>query len=219
MAYTILAGFIIVIAFVVVLLAGRILFKGSWILGWLRGMCGIALVAASVLLALAAVDFYSYKQLSKEQTVASISFAKLEGQRYRVSLVDSSGLEQVYELNGDLWQLDARIIKWNQTLAGIGLSPGYRLDRLSGRYLSLEKEHSEPRTVYQLGSNKSALDIWAWLHSHGRVSRVIDASYGSATYLPMADGALFSVSLSGTGLLSRPLNDRAKAAVDGWQLR
>ena len=217
MAYTLLAGLIIVIAFVVVLLAGRLLFKGSWVLGWLRGMCGMVLVVASVLLALSAFDFYSYKQLSKEQTVASISFTKLEDQRYQVSLVDSSGLEQVYELNGDLWQLDARIIKWNQTLAGMGLSPGYRLDRLSGRYLSLEKEHSEPRTVYQLGINKNVLDIWAWLHSHGQASQVVDASYGSATYLPMADGALFNVSLSGTGLLSRPLNERAKTAVDGWQ--
>ena len=96
MAYTLLAGLIIVIAFVVVLLAGRLLFKGSWVLGWLRGMCGMVLVAVSVLLALSAFDFYSYKQLSKEQTVASISFTKLEDQHYQVSLVDSSGLEQVY---------------------------------------------------------------------------------------------------------------------------
>ncbi len=217
MAYTLLAGVIIVVALFVVLMAGRLLFKGSWFLGWLRGMGGFLLLLASILLALAAFDFYSYKQLSKEQTVATISFTKLDEQRYQVSLVDSDGLERMYELSGDLWQLDARIIKWNRTFAGIGLTPGYRLDRLSGRYYSLEKEHTAERTVYQLSTSKSVLDIWAWLRDYGQNLAVIDASYGSATYLPMDDGALFSVSLSSTGLLSRPLNDRAKQAVEGWQ--
>jgi hypothetical protein len=217
MAYTLLACLIIAIALTGVLLAGRILLKGRWFLGWLRGMCGIAIVSLSVLLVLSALDFYSYKQLSKEQSVGSISFAKLDNQHYQVSLVDSNGLEQVYEVSGDLWQLDARIIKWNQALAAMGLPPGYRLDRLSGRYLSLEKEQSASRTVYQLSRNKNIVDVWAWLHKHGRASHIVDTSYGSATYLPMADGALFSVSLSGSGLLGRPLNDRAKAAIESWQ--
>ena len=217
MAYTLLAGVIIVVALFVVLLAGRLLFKRNWLLGWLRGTFGFLLLLASVMLALAAFDFYSYKQLSKEQTIATISFTQLEQQRFQVSLVDSEGSEQIYELSGDLWQLDARIIKWNKAFAGIGLKPGYRLDRLSGRYYSLEKEHSAERTVYQLGVSKSVLDVWAWLHDHGQNLSIIDATYGSATYLPMNDGALFSVNLSSTGLLSRPLNDRAIQAVEGWQ--
>ncbi|ARN75850.1 cation/multidrug efflux pump [Oceanicoccus sagamiensis] len=217
MAYTLLAGIIIVVALFIVLAAGRLLFKGRWFLGWLRGMSGLLLVVASVLLALAAFDFYSYKQLSKEETIATISFARLDEQRFQVSLVDSDGVERSYELNGDLWQLDARIIKWNRFFAGMGMQPGYRMDRLSGRYYSLEKEHSEQRTVYQLSNSKSVLDMWSWLHEYGQNMSVVDASYGSATYLPMDDGALFSVSLSSTGLVSRPLNERAKEAVEGWQ--
>lgn len=217
MVYTVLAGLVIVIALIVVLFACRILFKSNWLLGWLRGMFGLLLLGTSLVLALSAFDFYSYKQLSKEQTIASISFAKLESQRFKVSLVDSSGVEQTHDISGDLWQLDARIIKWNKTLAGLGLTPGYRLDRLSGRYYSLEEEHSAERTVYQLGNSKSVLDVWSWLQQCCRNQSFIDASYGSATYLPMADGALFSVNLSSSGLLARPLNDRAKAAVESWQ--
>lgn len=217
MVYTALAGLIIIVAFVVVLLAGKLLFKGSWFLGWLRGMLGTALLVAAVVLMLTALDFYSYKQLSREQAIANLSFTKTGPQDFQVSLVDSSGIEQVHAIKGDLWQLDARIFKWSKTLASLGLKSGYRLDRLSGRYYSLEKEQSEPRTVYQLGSSKSTLDVWAWLQKNGQYLAIIDASYGSATYLPMADGALFTVSLSNTGLLARPLNDRAKAAVDAWE--
>lgn len=217
MVYTALAGLVIVIALIVVLLACRILFKPDWLLGWLRGMFGLVLLGASVVLALSAFDFYSYKQLSKEETIASISFTQLESQRFKVSLVDSAGVEQTHDISGDLWQLDARIIKWNKTLAGLGLAPGYRLDRLSGRYYSLEEEHTAERTVYQLSNSKSVLDVWSWLQQCCRNQSLVDASYGSATYLPMADGALFSVNLSSSGLLARPLNDRAKAAVESWQ--
>ncbi|MEE8057286.1 MAG: hypothetical protein V3T17_05555 [Pseudomonadales bacterium] len=218
MAYTALAGVILVLGIFIVLAAGRLLFKGSWFLGWLRGMTGILLLAVAVLLTLSAFDLYSYQQLTKEQTIATLNFTKTAPQRFQVSVVDSrSGNEQVHELSGDLWQLDARIIKWNKILAGIGLSTGYRLDRLSGRYYSLEKEHSEPHTVYQLGDTNSLLDIWSWLREYGQVVAIVDASYGSATYLPMQHGALFSVNLSTTGLLARPLNDPAKTAVENWQ--
>ncbi len=217
MVYPALAAVFIVLAFLVVLIAGRLLFKKSWFLGWLRGMAGVLLFALAAVLALSAFDFYSYKQLVKEQSIANLSFTKIDSQRFQVSLVDTNGVEQRHELNGDLWQLDARVIKWDNALAAIGLTAGYRLDRLSGRYYSLEKEHTEPRTVYQLSQSKSVLDLWYWLREYGSSLAIVDASYGSATYLPMEDGALFSVSLSSTGLLARPLNERARTAVAKWE--
>ena len=217
MVYPALSGIIVIIALIAVLAAARLLLKGSWFFGWLRGMVGVLLLGLAAILALSALDVYSYKQLSREQPVANLSFTKLDSQHFQVSLVDSSGVEQLHELNGDLWQLDARIIKWDRSLAAIGLTAGYRLDRLSGRYYSLEKEHTEPRTVYQLSNSKNVLDIWSWLREYGNNLAIVDASYGSATYLPMEDGALFSVSLSSTGLLARPLNERARMAVADWE--
>jgi hypothetical protein len=217
MAYTVMAGFFIFLALFVALVAGKLLFKGSWILGWFRGMVGLALLSTAVILALSAFDVYSYSQISKEKTIATISFTKINPQQYNVSLVDNSGVEKTYQLNGDLWQLDARIIKWNKSLSSLGLSAGFRLDRLSGRYYSLEKEKTAERSVYELGNTRSTIDVWKWFREYGQGLSIVDASYGSATYVPMEDGALFSVNLTSSGLLSRPLNDRAKAAVIAWQ--
>jgi hypothetical protein len=45
----------------------------------------------------------------------------------------------------------------------------------------------------------------------------IDAYYGSATYVPMADGARFEVSLSRDALIARPGNDKAVEAVGKWR--
>ena len=216
MVYTVLAGCILFIALLLILLAGKTLFKRHWFLGWLRGMTGIVIAAIAILLVLSALDFYSYKQLGREEVIATLGFSRIESQRFKVSLVDSTGNEAYYELAGDLWELDARIIKWNTRLAALGLQPGYRLDRLSGRYYSLEDEKNAERTVYPLAPG-NRVDVWQWLHTHTGASFLVDARYGSATYLPMEDGALFSVALTSSGLIARPLNERAREAIDRWQ--
>lgn len=217
MVYTSLAGILIAVAFVVIVLAGRLLFRGRWFLGWLKGMTGVILVAAAIFLATAAIDFYSYSNLKSEQAIATLGFTRQGAQHFKVSVVEPDGLESLYELKGDLWQLDARILKWNDALVALGLSTGYRLDRLSGRYYSLEDESEEERSLHQLNPGSKQLDIWQLLHSSGYSLGFLDANYGSATYLPMADGALFAVTLSNSGLLARPLNEPARDAVKSWQ--
>ena len=62
------------------------------------------------------------------------------------------------------------------------------------------------------------IDTWQLARDHKEwVMPWIDAVYGSATYLPMADGAVYEVRVSPTGLLARPLNDVARKAVAGWK--
>ncbi len=217
LVYTVLAGALLALAFVVILLAAKILFRGHWFLSWLKGMAGLCLVVVAVFLTLAALDFYSYKTALKEQPIATLSFSRLGTQLYKVSLVQADGIEQSYELKGDLWQLDARILKWNSMMNTLGVNTGYRLDRLSGRYYSLEEETNAERTVYELASTKNNLDIWQLINQAGNQLGFVDARYGSATYLPMHDGALFTVMLTHNGLLARPINDRAREVVQAWQ--
>jgi hypothetical protein len=195
----------------------RLLFGRHWLLGWLRGMLGIAFTALAAALALAAWDLHSYRQVQTEQPIATLAFSKLEPKRFSVVVGDQNGDERRLELSGDMWQLDVRLLKWADALARLGLKPGYRLDRLSGRYLSLEDEQQLPRTVLALTEHQPAVDAWHWLHQLDRYLPVIDAQYGSATYMPMIDGALFSVGMGSSGLVARPLNDRAKLAIEQWQ--
>ena len=39
-----------------------------------------------------------------------------------------------------MWQLDGRLIRWKGLAELIGLEPGYRLERLSGRFLAIEQQ-------------------------------------------------------------------------------
>ncbi|MFT5082991.1 MAG: hypothetical protein ACI9Y1_001028 [Lentisphaeria bacterium] len=216
------SGFFAIVIFIVavgaVYLGARLLAKTTWILGWLRGMVGLSLIALAVLITLVGLDLFSYKQLLDEKPLLTISFEKQGEQAFeaKVDFVDN-GQEQSFVIKGDQWQVDARIIRWLGLFQVLGAKPGYRLDRISGRYYSLEDERREKRSVYQLSESEYGLDMWHFLRENGRYVPIVDAVYGSATYLPMEHGAIFQISLSSNGLTAKPLNSIADGAINRWQ--
>lgn len=216
MFYSALAIGVVIVGVLIVLASLKVLVKSGWFFGWLRGMLGFALIGLGAFLGFSALDIYSYEQIVEEQAVATVNFEEIAPQRYKARVVDNQGQEAVYELAGDQWQLDARMLKWPNSFSKAGVKPGYRLDRISGRYYSLEQERSSERTVYSLNESQFGIDVWAMFNGFGD-SSLVDAVYGSATFVPMADGALYEVRLSNTGLLARPLNDLARNAVYRWE--
>ena len=123
--------------------------------------------------------------------------------------------DRLFELKGDEWQMDARVITWKPPATLLGLNPIYQLDRLSGRYADLDDEINAERTVYSL-SDEVPLDVWYVAREYPKLTPGVDAHYGTATYLPMADGARFAVTLTRTALIARPLNEAAEIAVGNW---
>lgn len=217
MLYTLIALVVISIGGLIAYKALGILLRGTWILGFLRGIVGLALLVVALAVGLIAYDIFRYKQIMQEQVIATISFEKIEEQHFNAILVDSKGTEHRYALRGDQWQMDARVIKWKGYLGTFGLHPAYRLDRIGGRYYDLEQERTGKRTVFSLNESVMGLDTWSWINRYPQWMPVIDAVYGTATYLPMADDALYEVSLSNTGLLARPLNAPAEQAIGAWR--
>lgn len=213
MIFTLLALLIGLIAVYILYKAARILWQNSWFVGFCRGLFGLVLIGLAAVIAVTAFDLYSYKQVLQEQVVATINFDKIEDQHYFAVLSDKNGKEQRVELRGDQWQLDARIVKWKGYLATFGLKPAYRLERLSGRYYDIEQETTEKRTAYRVHPDLYGVDLWQVVNKHPDWLPVVDAVYGSATYLPMKDGALFEITLSNTGLVARPVNQVARDAV------
>jgi hypothetical protein len=61
------------------------------------------------------------------------------------------------------------------------------------------------------------LDVWQVARRFPSLTPGIDAYYGSATYVPMADGARFEISLSRDALIARPANPAARSAVGDWR--
>ena len=150
-------------------------------------------IAASFVVSL---NLHTYARLTHEEPVAEIVFEKRGSQHYRATLTQvPSGEMQMFMLAGDEWQLDARVLKWKGWANLLGLDAQYRLERVSGRYRDLEQERSDERTVYGLSENPG-VDLWKLSADYPTWLPFVDAIYGSATYLPMADGARYEVKIT-----------------------
>ena len=180
------------------------------------GVLSPGLVLMAIVLIACSMNLYTYKRLGHEQDVAEIIFRQISPKNYSATLYfDNNRQGTEYVIAGDEWQLDARIIKWQSPVYLIGLDPLYRFERISGRYSDIETEKTGRRTVYSLTENQG-LDIWSIAKKHPSWIPWIDAYYGSATYLPMNDGARFKITLSQTGLLARPINEPGKESIRFW---
>jgi len=180
------------------------------------GMGGGLCLAIAGLAAAMVLNLHTYARLSHEQAVAHVQFSSLGPQQYRGMLTTADQRLRIVDISGDEWQLDARVLKWRAWANLLGMDTLYRLDRISGRYKNIEDENRKPRTAIALHDGERGLDTLAVARRLPDWATFADAQYGSATFLPMADGAAYDISLSQSGLVARPANDIAKAAIRRW---
>ena len=215
-ALTLSGGVIAAIGVVLCLLGLSRLFKKRWVSAGLVETTGLAILLFGAALLLLAANLHSYKRLVYEQAVAEISFTRLGSKTFVADLhVIESGERNRYEMLGDEWQLDAQVLSWRGFATVLGLDTQYRLHRLSGRYANIAEEREALRSVHELDTVQP-VDMWPMINKYQRWVKWIDATYGSAVFLPMTDRAKYSISISRTGLIARPANAEARETVTRW---
>ncbi|MDH4047547.1 MAG: hypothetical protein OEW68_08290 [Gammaproteobacteria bacterium] len=182
------------------------------------GGSALSCIASAAVMAAAAVvalSYYSYVRLTDEQLITTVEFRRVAPQEFQARLITRGQRDRFFNLKGDEWQIDARLVNWMPPMTILGLDPIYQLERLSGRYSEIDREQTEARTVHSL-TTELPIDVWKVARRFPRLAPGIDAYYGSATYVPMADGARYDVSLSRDALIARPANEIAQKAVGDW---
>ena len=110
----------------------------------------LLLLALAALALVIAVGVHGYRALTQEVTAATVDVERLAPQTYRAHVSFTGGGSATYQLEGDELYVDAHILKWKPLATLLGLHTGYRLDRIAGRYASIEDERSRAHTVYVL---------------------------------------------------------------------
>jgi hypothetical protein len=208
---------IAIFGLLLLMLACQRLFRARFIAAGGSAMVGTVLLAVAALLFVVSLNLHTYARLTHERPVAEIVFEQRGPQMFNATLSQvPSGEIQMFVLQGDEWQLDARVLKWKGWANLVGLDAQYRLERVSGRYRDIEQERTGERTVYPLAENPG-LDLWKMTLDHPSRLPFVDAVYGNAAYMPMIDGARYEVSITQTGLIARPSNAAAQQAAGSWK--
>ena len=110
--------------------------------------------------------------------------------------------------NADEWVIESRIVRWKSFLGIAGARSYFQLERLSGRYLDIEKEKTMPRIVYSLYSQPDK--IWAFLYKYQRLIPFIEAAYGNSAFVRYESGKKFHVYMTNSGLMIKDMTEPKK---------
>ncbi|MDB5393948.1 MAG: hypothetical protein JWM91_1454 [Rhodospirillales bacterium] len=183
---------------------------------------GGAVLALAVAILLLGLDVQTYHRLSFERSIATIDLRQTGDKAFDATVAEATAEQapRTFALTGDEWRIEARVLKWKPWANVLGLDARYRLERLAGEFTDQGEEQTGPRSIHDLRSpnptgTAAADQLWR-LSSRLNETHLIDTLYGSATVMPMADGARYELSMTQTGLLARPVNEAATKAVGRW---
>ena len=141
-----------------------------------------------------ALNLRTYTRLTHEEPVAELSFESHGPQRFVAKLTTlPDRATRSFELAGDDWQLDARpqVARLADSCSGStratdsSASPALYRDTEQGA-------HGAAQRLCALGEDRPS-DLWSLASHYPDWLPFVDAVYGSATYLPMAEGATYEV--------------------------
>lgn len=174
----------------------------------------VLILAGFFLVLLVYSNLHTYQRLSYEQVIADVYIRKLSMQKFQLSMAFSEDDvdQHYYQIQGDQWQLDARILKWKGWANLLGLDSYYQLDRLHGRYRDIDQARQATPSLHDLSQPPRGLDIWRLKQLLRDKINFVDTLFGQSVFMPMQDGAHYQVSIGQSGLLVRPMNEAARLA-------
>jgi hypothetical protein len=145
---------------------------------------------------------HGYRSFTKETLAATVVVKPQGGQRFTAHVLLPDSTETEYEISGDMFYIDAHILKWHPLLNLIGVHTSYELDRIGGRYNVLDDEKKKPRTIYSL-AKKKVVNMYSLRMRFLVLKPLLDAAYGSATYVEVEKNTTLHIMVSTSGLLVR----------------
>jgi hypothetical protein len=196
----VVACFLLAVALLVAGLVG--LRRGRWLGSAAGVLVGLLCLALAALAGTIGVAARGYRALTHEEVAAVVVAEPLGPQRFRATLRFPDGREERFEVLGDAVYVDAFIVKWHPMANVLGLHTGYELDRVGGRYADIGAEQTRPRTIVRLGEPRPVqlIQLIQWFPFLGGI---VDAQYGSATFVPIRGPMTLELRVSTSGLLFR----------------
>jgi hypothetical protein len=180
---------------------------------------GVPLTVLGLAATLLGFNTQTFARLTHEGPVAEVKVNTLDKSKslYRVTVIrlDGPKVTQACTVQGDEWDIGARVQKWKPWANVLGLDTTYTLDQITNRYFTAARGNGKPITACDLKGPPPAVDRYvpkSWLYWLVNRAYTEDRRFGSASFMPLADGAEYRVVMTQSGLNAEPVNDTARQA-------
>ncbi|HUF25684.1 MAG TPA: hypothetical protein VMM18_01785 [Gemmatimonadaceae bacterium] len=192
------------------LVAGTVALRRARPLGFgVQTLTGLLFLSLGALAGAIGLGMRGYRALTHEELAARIDVRPVGPQRFTATVHVPDRPAAIYELTGDEIYIDAHILKWKPLANVLGLHTAYELHRISGRYDDIDQERTSDRTVHSLVTEKP-VDLFRLRRRYAFLAPMLDAEYGSGTFVPVRGPSELEVLVSTTGLLIREARSGAK---------
>ena len=171
--------------------------------GFTTMLAGLVLVLAAAIVVLVSAGIKGYQALTREQLAATVYVTPLGNQQFQARVERPGVRDTLFAIAGDELYMDARIIKWKPFANLLGMHTAYRLDRVAGRYQDIQDETTKVRTLYSLAGPMKPWDVFALRARYAFLAPLVDARYGSATFVPVRERSVLRVMVTTSGLMVR----------------
>ncbi len=162
----------------------------------------LLMISLSALFGTISIAIQGYYALTREELAAIVKVEPTGEQKFIARFSMPDGGEKAFSLAGDQLYVDAHILKWKPLANIFGLHTTYELNRVAGRYATLNDETTKVHTVYSLSKDRP-LDMFDLRRRFAILNPLLDTEYGSATFINSNSREEFRVMVSTTGLLIR----------------
>lgn len=175
--------------------------------GVVTTLVALVLAVSGLAAGTAAWAFASFRALTQETVAATIRIERPDpaSPTFLAHVLVVGGEERTYRLAGDQVLVDAQIVKWHPWANALGLTTAYRLDRIAGRYRTVDDERTLPRAVESLSDDLPPMAdrLFGAIAARPWLEPLVDAQYGSGTFVTADAGRQIEVRVSTSGLLMR----------------
>lgn len=194
------------------------LFKLQLLGGVFRFLFGGVVLGVAAVVALVGLNLQTYARLTHEQLAAEVTLSQTGPDAFTASVAraNSKGVLQApkdYPLTGDTFRMEADVVVFQPWANIVGADALYRFNRIQGRWDSEAKETASPPKPWSM-RDTAGLDIFRLPLGKANPLKHVDAEFLNGFSAPMADGAVYEVSMSQKGLIPRPKNEAATKAID-----
>lgn len=170
----------------------------------LHGVSGAGLAVGGMVLLTLTFNFDTYDTLRPDQPLAELTVERANPKTFSIRLMRiPAGDLQVFALNGDHWQVDARLLTWQGWSRWLGLSANIRLEKLNG---SDDSTTPPTATGSYLLNRTPGLRLVALQQRFPRLLDFLTSQSVQTAHFPLQDGARFHLYFSDGQLLARAIN-------------
>ncbi len=183
---------------------------------------GGALTIGGLAAGLIGLNLQNYQRLTYEVPLAEVSVKAVNpAQRIftvTVQRLDGTNRVQNCTLQGDAWEIGGRFQRWKPWANELGLNATYTLDQITNRYNIASDGDGRKITACAIQGpapqvNQYLPKAWIeWMLGHMLLK---ERQFGSASFMPMADGARYTVIATQFGFNAQPSNEIANRANNG----